>query len=132
MARLQIVDMLVEAQEAAGLSNGAIARAADVEPSSVTRYKSGAAKPSIQVAEAWARACGAQLTVSRPVVAAAQMLLNTAEDLTRDELLQLRQVAEALCATRQDPARRAVVLAAVGLAAGQVQHAPLVNTQRSG
>ena len=76
MTRLPVVDMLVEAQEAAGLSNGAIARAAAVQPSSVTRYKSGAAEPSLHVAVAWARACGAELTVSRPVVAAVQVLVN--------------------------------------------------------
>lgn len=121
MTRLPVVDMLVEAQEAAGLSNGAIARAAAVQPSSVTRYKSGAAEPSLHVAAAWARACGAELTVSRPVVAAVQVLVNVAEELTRDELALLRAVAEALRSTRQDPTRRAVVLAAAGLAAGQVE-----------
>lgn len=120
--RLKIVDRLIAAQEAANLSNGALARAAKIAPSTVTRYKNGMAEPSLHVAKAWAKACGADLSVAQPLLAAVGDLATAATELTRDELDLAEKAVEALRTTRADPARRAVVLAALGMAVGQIQH----------
>lgn len=87
------IAQLSAAQEAANLSNGAIARAIGKDRSTVGRYKSGEAELSVQLAEAWAEACGASLAVVSPHVGAVQELVARAEDLTRDELELLTQAA---------------------------------------
>lgn len=119
---LAVVRRLIAAQEAANLSNGALARAMGISPSTVSRYKSGEAEPSLHVAEAWARACGADLSVAQPLIVAVEDLAMASSDLRREELVMVETAVQALLTTRADPERRAVVVAALGLVAGQVQH----------
>lgn len=116
-----IVEALKAAQEAANLSSGEVARRIQGSPSTMSRYRSGDVIPSLEVARAWAEACGARLTVVRPLVAEAQEIAELAEDLTLEELERLRGVARALKASRGDPAARAVVFAATEMAADRWQ-----------
>lgn len=122
MPRPTIVQ-LIAAQEAANLSDGAVARAIGKDRSTVGRHKSGEAELSVEMAEAWAEACGGVLAVVTPHVAAVSALVTIAEDLTMEELHLLERAAAALLSSRGDPSARAVVLAGLGLVSGQVKDA---------
>lgn len=121
----------VAAQQAANLSSGAVARAIGASPSTLSRYRSGQAEPSLHVAEAWAEACGARLTVARELVAAVQEVAELAEELTPMELERLAGVARALRDSRGDPVKRGIVLAAVEMAADHGQREHLAEARRA-
>lgn len=116
-----LVAALVRAQQAANLSNRRLAALLGVSPSAISHYVSGASTPSLDVLTRWAEAVDVRLAVVEQHAGAVAELATLAEDLTRDELAALQRVAEALLASRDRPAARAVVAAALAMAAAQVQ-----------
>lgn len=116
-----LIAQLSAAQEAAKLSNGAISRALGKDRSMIGRYKSGEAELSLPLAEQWAQTCGVELRVVAPHIAAVEELRAEAEELTREELAMLSTAARALLSSRGQASARAVVLAGLGIVAGQVE-----------
>lgn len=112
---------LVRAQREHGLSNRRVAEMIGVTASAITHYLQGNSVPSFDVLARWAGAVGLAIGVQAPHAAAVESLAEVAEDLTAAELEAVHRVALALLASRGVPTTRAVVVAAISMAAQHAQ-----------